>query len=202
MAANDGKLPLNVRVIFEGEEEVGGEGIATFVRRSPPSLKADFALVSDTETVCAGFADSLRRTARHDLHRARSERLTHRPPFRHLWWRSAQSVCRAGADHLQVQGRQRTYPDSRVSTTTSLPPSAAELAAWKSLPFDEEKYRVDEVGSKQLVGEAGYSVLERTWARPTLDVHGMPGGFTGAGAKTVIPGQGNGQSVDAAGSRT
>jgi acetylornithine deacetylase/succinyl-diaminopimelate desuccinylase-like protein len=68
-----------------------------------------------------------------------------------------------------------------------IPPSPEELAAWKSLPFDEEHYRKTEVGSKQLVGEAGYSVLERTWARPTLDVHGIPGGFTGAGAKTVIP---------------
>jgi acetylornithine deacetylase/succinyl-diaminopimelate desuccinylase-like protein len=68
-----------------------------------------------------------------------------------------------------------------------IPPSAEELAAWKSLPFDEEHYRRTEVGSRELVGEAGYSVLERTWARPTLDVHGIPGGFTGAGAKTVIP---------------
>jgi acetylornithine deacetylase/succinyl-diaminopimelate desuccinylase-like protein len=66
-------------------------------------------------------------------------------------------------------------------------PSAEEKAAWKRLPFDEEHYRETEVGSPVLTGEAGYSVLERTWARPTLDVHGMPGGFTGAGAKTVIP---------------
>ena len=62
-----------------------------------------------------------------------------------------------------------------------------ELIAWKSLPFDEEHYRETEVGSKTLVGEPGYSVLERTWARPTLDVHGIIGGFIGAGAKTVIP---------------
>jgi len=68
-----------------------------------------------------------------------------------------------------------------------IPPSEEELAAWRSLPFDEEEYRKVEVGSKQLVGEKGFSVLERTWARPTLDVHGMPGGFIGAGAKTVIP---------------
>ena len=66
-------------------------------------------------------------------------------------------------------------------------PGADELKAWKSLPFDEEHYRQTEVGSSQLTGEAGYSVIERTWARPTLDVHGMHGGFTGAGAKTVIP---------------
>jgi len=68
-----------------------------------------------------------------------------------------------------------------------IPPSPEELAAWRSLPFDEEQYRISEVGARQLVGEKGYSVLERTWARPTLDVHGIPGGFTGAGAKTVIP---------------
>jgi acetylornithine deacetylase/succinyl-diaminopimelate desuccinylase-like protein len=66
-------------------------------------------------------------------------------------------------------------------------PADDELAAWKRLPFKEEKYRESEVGSVALTGEPGYSVLERTWARPTLDVHGMPGGFTGAGAKTVIP---------------
>ena len=68
-----------------------------------------------------------------------------------------------------------------------IPPSPEELAAWDSLPFDEEHYRITEVGSRTLVGEAGYTVLERTWARPTLDVHGIPGGFIGAGAKTVIP---------------
>jgi acetylornithine deacetylase/succinyl-diaminopimelate desuccinylase-like protein len=66
-------------------------------------------------------------------------------------------------------------------------PSEDELTAWQTLPFDEEHYRATEVGSPQLTGEPGFSVLERTWARPTLDVHGIPGGFTGAGAKTVIP---------------
>jgi acetylornithine deacetylase/succinyl-diaminopimelate desuccinylase-like protein len=66
-------------------------------------------------------------------------------------------------------------------------PTKAELAAWKKLPFKEEHYRKTEVGSKVLTGEPGYSVLYRTWARPTLEVHGMPGGFVAAGAKTVIP---------------
>ncbi|HET7100684.1 MAG TPA: M20/M25/M40 family metallo-hydrolase, partial [Terriglobia bacterium] len=66
-------------------------------------------------------------------------------------------------------------------------PSGEELRAWATLPFNEEEYREKEVGARELVGEDGFTVLERTWARPTLDVHGMPGGFTGAGAKTVIP---------------
>jgi acetylornithine deacetylase/succinyl-diaminopimelate desuccinylase-like protein len=66
-------------------------------------------------------------------------------------------------------------------------PTPAELAAWKDLPFDEEEYREHEVGSTELTGEPGFTVLQRTWSRPTLEVHGMPGGFIGAGAKTVIP---------------
>ena len=66
-------------------------------------------------------------------------------------------------------------------------PTADELKAWGSLPFDEEHYRETEVGSTALTGEPGFSVMERTWSRPTLEVHGMPGGFTGVGAKTVIP---------------
>src|SRR5258706_13319009 len=66
-------------------------------------------------------------------------------------------------------------------------PSKDELKAWKRLPFTEGHYRKTEVGSKVLTGEPGYSVLYRTWARPTLEVHGMPGGFIAAGAKTVIP---------------
>jgi acetylornithine deacetylase/succinyl-diaminopimelate desuccinylase-like protein len=67
------------------------------------------------------------------------------------------------------------------------PPSAEEKASWEHLPFDEAEYLKTEVGSTALTGEPGYSVFERTWARPTFEVHGIAGGFTGAGAKTVIP---------------
>ena len=69
LAANKG-LPLNVRVLFEGEEEVGGEGIAAYVASKPADLKADFALVSDTDFLRRWPADAVRRPARHDLHRA------------------------------------------------------------------------------------------------------------------------------------
>jgi acetylornithine deacetylase/succinyl-diaminopimelate desuccinylase-like protein len=67
------------------------------------------------------------------------------------------------------------------------PPTAAEMHSWTHLPFDEKEFLSHEVGSSRLTGEPGYSVLERVWARPTLEVHGIAGGFTGAGAKTVIP---------------
>jgi acetylornithine deacetylase/succinyl-diaminopimelate desuccinylase-like protein len=66
-------------------------------------------------------------------------------------------------------------------------PAEAELASWRQLPFSEKEMLAHEVGSTALTGEPGYSVLERVWARPTLEVHGIVGGFTGAGAKTVIP---------------
>ena len=59
--------------------------------------------------------------------------------------------------------------------------------SWKHFPFDEDEYLKNEVGSTELTGEPGYSVFERTWARPTFEVHGIAGGFTGTGAKTVIP---------------
>src|SRR5207247_1514673 len=68
-----------------------------------------------------------------------------------------------------------------------VPPSEKERAAWARLPFDEKEYTEKEMGAKQLTGEPGVPLFERVWARPTLEVHGIRGGFTGEGAKTVIP---------------
>jgi acetylornithine deacetylase/succinyl-diaminopimelate desuccinylase-like protein len=186
LLAADGKLPINVRVLYEGEEEVGGEGIEAFVASKPPQLKSDFALVSDTElfapglpTLCVGLRGMIYtelevRGAKTDLHSGMYGGAAPNP-FMAL----AQMLARLKDEegHILIPG---FYDDI-------IPPSPEELAAWRSLPFDEEQYRIAEVGSRSLVGEAGYSVLERTWARPTLDVHGIPGGFIGAGAKTVIP---------------
>jgi acetylornithine deacetylase/succinyl-diaminopimelate desuccinylase-like protein len=185
-AANSGKLPVNVRIIVEGEEEVGGEGIAAFVREHGDQLAANVALVSDTEmfapdlpTLCVGlrgmiYTEIEARGARTDLHSGMYGGAAPNP-FVALAQIIAQLKDANG--RILIPG----FYDKVVS------PTPAELAAWKALPFDEEHYRATEVGSSVLTGEPGYSVLERTWARPTLDVHGMPGGFTGAGAKTVIP---------------
>ena len=186
LLATTGKLPINVRVLLEGEEEVGGEGIAAYVASRPSDLKADFALVSDTElfapglpTLCVGLRGMIYtelevRGARSDLHSGMYGGAAPNP-FVAL----AQILAKLKDEHghILIPG---FYDDI-------IPPSPEELAAWKSLPFDEEEYRVKEVGARQLVGEEGFSVLERTWARPTVDVHGIPGGFTGVGAKTVIP---------------
>ena len=186
LLASTGALPINVRVLLEGEEEIGGEGIAAFVASKPAELKADFALVCDTElfapglpTLCVGLRGMIYteievKGAKNDLHSGMYGGAAPNPFI---------SLAQMLAKLKDEEGRILIpgFYDEII------PPSPEELAAWHSLPFDEEHYRITEVGSPKLVGEAGFSVLERTWARPTLDVHGMPGGFTGAGAKTVIP---------------
>ncbi len=187
-AAGRGRLPVNVRVVLEGEEEVGGEGIARFVREHATELAADVALVSDTEmfapdlpTLCVGLRGMIYteievRGARTDLHSGMYGGAAPNP-FVAL----AQIIAKLKDEtgRIQIPG---IYDKVQA-------PTEAELGAWRALPFSEEEYREAEVGSTELVGETGFSVLERTWARPTLDVHGMPGGFIGAGAKTVIPAQ-------------
>ena len=185
MAAN-GKLPMNVRVILEGDEEVGGEGIADFVASRPPELKADFSLVSDTEmfapglpTLCVGlrgmiYAEIEVHGSMVDLH---SGSYGGAAPNPFMALAEILTGLKDKSGHILIPG---FYDDI-------IPPSPEELKAWKSLPFDEDHYRKTEIGSPALVGEPGYSVMERTWGRPTFEVHGMPGGFTGAGAKTVIP---------------
>jgi len=186
MKSGGGKLPINVRLLLEGEEEVGGEAIAKYVKENPQKLKADFALVSDTEmyapdlpTLCVGlrgmvYTEVEARGAKVDLHSGMYGGAAPNP-FVAL----AQIIAKLKDENgrILIPG----FYDRVIS------PSPDELESWKSLPFDEKDYLEHEVGSTELTGEAGYSVAERTWSRPTMDVHGMPGGFVGAGAKTVIP---------------
>ncbi len=185
---NGGKLPINVKVLIEGEEEVGGESIAKYIREQKAKLAADFALVSDTElfapnlpTLCVGlrglvYTEIEAVGAKTDLHSGMYGGAAPNPLFALI---EIISKLKDAKGKVTIPG---FYGDVKA-------PTKAELAAWKKLPFNEEKYRKAEVGSKVLTGEPGYSVLYRTWARPTLEVHGMPGGFTAPGAKTVIPGR-------------
>jgi acetylornithine deacetylase/succinyl-diaminopimelate desuccinylase-like protein len=182
----DGKLPINVRVILEGEEEVGGESISEFVHKNGKKLKADFALVTDTElfapnlpTLCVGlrglvYTEIEAQGAATDLHSGVYGGAAPNPLFALV---EIISKMKDSKGRVLIPGFY-----SKVKE-----PTKAELKAWKRLPFKEEEYRKKEVGSTTLTGEPGYSVLYRTWARPTLEVHGMPGGFIGQGAKTVIP---------------
>src|SRR4051812_41481211 len=184
--ANNGKLPINIKVIFEGEEEVGGEAIAEYIKTHGSRLKADFALVCDTElfapdlpTLCVGlrglvYTELEAQGAATDLHSGMYGGAAPNPLFALV---EIISKLKNSEGKVLIPGFYDKVKE----------PTADELNAWKALPFDEEHYRKTEVGSNVLTGEAGYSVLYRTWARPTLEVHGMPGGFVGQGAKTVIP---------------
>jgi len=186
MKGHGGKLPINVKFIIEGEEEVGGESIAAYVRKEKAKLKADFALVCDTElfapnlpTLCVGlrglvYTEIEAKGAMTDLHSGMYGGAAPNPLFALI---EIISKLKDAKGKILIPGFY-----SKVKA-----PTKAELKAWKKLPFKEEHYRKTEVGSKVLTGEPGYSVLYRTWARPTLEVHGMPGGFVASGAKTVIP---------------
>jgi len=190
--AGNGKLPINVRVLIEGEEEVGGEGIEDYVKANAgkEKLKADFALVTDTElfapdipTLCVGLRGLLyteieAKGAKVDLH---SGVYGGAAPNAIFGLVEILTKLKDADGHVLIPG----FYDAVQKPTDD------ELKAWASLPFNEEEYRKAEVGSDVLTGEPGYSVLYRTWARPTLEVHGIVGGFIAPGAKTVIPAKGS-----------
>src|SRR5437660_2423354 len=186
LQSGGGKLPINVKVIFEGEEEVGGESIDEYIVKQKAKLKADFALVCDTElfapdlpTLCVGlrglvYTEIEAVSSQTDLHSGMYGGAAPNPLF---------ALVEIISKLKDAKGKV-LIPGFYKGVKT---PSKDELKAWKRLPFNEEHYRKTEVGSKVLTGEPGFSVLYRTWARPTLEVHGIPGGFVAPGAKTVIP---------------
>jgi acetylornithine deacetylase/succinyl-diaminopimelate desuccinylase-like protein len=186
LRAIHGKLPVNVKFLIEGEEEIGGASIAKFVAGNPEKLKADVALVSDTAlyaegipTLCIGLRGLIYTEVEasgpmRDLHSGLYGGAAPNAVFGLI---ELLAKMKSADGRIQIPG---IYDDVKE-------PAAAELQSWKSLPFREADFLVKEVGSTALTGESDRSVLERVWSRPTLEVHGIAGGFTGAGAKTVIP---------------
>jgi acetylornithine deacetylase/succinyl-diaminopimelate desuccinylase-like protein len=181
-----GTLPVNLKFLIEGEEEVGGESVAKFVAENPAKLKADVALVSDTElfaeglpTLCIGlrgliYTEIEARGPARDLHSGMYGGAAPNAVFGLV---ELLAKLKDANGVIQIPGMYDGVA----------PPTPAEKHSWNSLPFDEKEFLRHEVGSTRLTGEPGYPVLERVWARPTLEVHGIAGGFTAAGAKTVIP---------------
>jgi acetylornithine deacetylase/succinyl-diaminopimelate desuccinylase-like protein len=182
-----GRLPINLKVLIEGEEEVSGTHIERFVRAHAERLRADAALIADSPmfapgvpTLCTGlrglvYTEIEAHGAAHDLHSG-------------LYGGAAPNAL-GGLAAILVGLKDESTGRIQVPGfyDALAPPTEQEKAAWARLPFDERAYLTHEVGASALAGEQGYSVLERTWARPTLDVNGAVGGFTGEGAKTVIP---------------
>ncbi|GMA15353.1 dipeptidase (plasmid) [Deinococcus metallilatus] len=183
--AAQGTLPVNVKFLFEGEEEIGSPSLAPFVRAHADALRADFVVSADggmwradipTLTVSArglcGLEFTLRGPAK-DLHSGRHGGAVQNPLH-------AVSALIASLHD----------PDGRVAVAGFYDgvadPSPKERADYAALPFDEEAY-LREVGSPGPFGEPGYTTLERQWRRPTLEVNGLWGGYTGEGSKTVLP---------------
>ena len=185
-AVHGGVLPLNVKFLIEGEEEIGGESIAKYVEHNPGKLKADVALVSDTAmyaeglpTLCIGlrglvYTEIEGTGPKRDLHSGLYGGAAPNAVFGLV---ELLGKLKNADGIIQIPG---FYDDVAE-------PAVAELASWDSLPFDEAQFLSHEVGSIALTGEPGRRVLERVWSRPTLEVHGIAGGFTASGAKTVIP---------------
>lgn len=183
---SNGRLPVNVRVLVEGEEESGGEHLGSFVQSGEPRLQADAAIISDTElfapglpTICVG----LRGIVYGEIHVQGSNIDLHSG----VYGGAAPNAIQAAAEiicALKDRDGRIHIPGfyDRVKA-----PSPKEREAWASLPFDEKEYLEKEVQAKELTGEPGVALFDRVWARPTLEVHGIRGGFTAEGAKTVIP---------------
>ncbi len=181
----NGRLPMNIKVILEGEEEVGSANLDSFVRDNKDLLKADVVVISDSPmfergvpSICYGLRGLIYfqidvRGTKSDLHSGSFGGAVANPAFV-LANMLAQMKDRGG--RIKIPG----FYDDVVALTDE------ERNEWKRLPFNETKYRKD-LGAPRLFGESGYTTLERVWARPTFEVNGLLGGFTGEGAKTVIP---------------
>jgi acetylornithine deacetylase/succinyl-diaminopimelate desuccinylase-like protein len=182
---NGGALPVNMKFLIEGEEEVGSAHLDDFVRANKEKLSADVVVISDSPmfdrgipSICYGLRGLAYfqidvRGSKTDLHSGSFGGALANPGFV-LAQILSQMKDRSG--HVKIPG---FYDDVREL-------SEAERAEWKKLPFNETKYRKD-LGAPRLFGESGYSTLERVWARPTFEVNGLLSGFTGEGAKTVLP---------------
>jgi acetylornithine deacetylase/succinyl-diaminopimelate desuccinylase-like protein len=183
--SQNGRLPVNIRIVLEGEEEVGSDHLDDFIRQHAAELRADVVVISDSPmfargvpSICYGLRGlvyvqiDLRGSAT-DLHSGSFGGAVANPAFV-LAQMIAQMKDRSG--RIKIPG---FYDDVR-------PLKEEERQAWAALPFNERAYRKD-FGIPKVSGEAGYTTLERTWARPTLEVNGLLSGFTGEGAKTVLP---------------
>ncbi len=187
MRTYDG-LPVNVRVLIEGEEEAGGEAIEAYVRAHPDQLACDVALVADTGMPAPGvpalvyglrgilYTEIVAKGATHDLHSGSFGGVAPNP----IHALALVLVGLKGAD-----GRI-TIPELYQRLT---PISDDERALWDRNPLDIPALLKQEMGIDVLPGEQDVDPRERVTTRPTLEVHGIAGGFVGDGAKTVIPAQ-------------
>jgi acetylornithine deacetylase/succinyl-diaminopimelate desuccinylase-like protein len=180
-----GRLPVPVTVLLEGEEESGGVNLPPFLDANTEELRADVAMICDTgmwDKDTPAITSSLRGLCGEEIIIRCADRDLHSGFYGSAAANPNHVLARIIADLRDDQGRV-TLPGF-YDGVPELPDTLREM--WAKLPFDEGEF-LGEVGLSVPAGEAGRSVLEMTWSRPTCEVNGMGGGYQGAGFKTVIP---------------
>ncbi len=184
--SEDNGPPVNLRFLIEGQEESGSTVLSDVLKREPSRTEADAVLVSDMPYFAPGwpatnialrgicYAEITVRTLKGDLHSGLYGGVA---PNAHETLVRILSRLKLPSGRIRIPG---------LYEAVARPPKA-ERDAWARLPFNERRYLKEELGARSMTGLARYSVFERVWALPTFEVHGITGGFTGEGAKTVIP---------------
>jgi acetylornithine deacetylase/succinyl-diaminopimelate desuccinylase-like protein len=184
MLKTDG-LPCNVKFMIEGEEEVGSDNLGLFVKANKERLKADLVLISDTGMIAndvPSLTVGLRGLSYIEVEVTGPKRDLHSGLYGGAVGNPINILCDMIAS-LMDENKMVTIPgfyDGVIEV------SAEERAEMAKAPFSEQEY-CDELDMAATQGEAGYSTLERATIRPTMDVNGIWGGYTGDGAKTVLP---------------
>lgn len=178
-------LNCNIKFMIEGEEEVGSDNLGTFVKESKAKLKADVILISDTALISLdhpSITTGLRGLSYMEVEVTGPNRDLHSGVYGGAVANPINVLCNMIASLHDANGHI-TIPGFYDDVAEL---SAAEREALNRAPFDLEEYK-KELGIDDIKGEKGYTTLERTGIRPTLDVNGIWGGYTGEGAKTVLP---------------
>ena len=181
-----GKLPVNVIVLAEGEEEIGSEHLAPFIEQHKARLTCDGVVISDSSMFAPGIPSilsSLRGLAYFEINVRGPSSDLHSGSYGGAVVNPAMALARILATMHDADGH--VVIPGFYDAVRPFPP--AVIAGMRKLPFDEEHFR-QEVGATALGGEQQFTVLERLWTRPTCEVNGMLSGYTGEGAKTVLPG--------------
>src|SRR5690349_11016854 len=178
-------LPCNIKFMVEGEEEVGSDNLGTFVKENKAKLKADVILISDTALISLehpSITIGLRGLSYMEVEVTGPNRDLHSGVYGGAVANPINALC-AMIESLHDENGKVTIPGfyDKVAELTS-----AEREALNKAPFDLNHYKKD-LNIDEIKGEKGYTTIERTGIRPTLDVNGIWGGYTGEGAKTVLP---------------
>lgn len=178
-------LTHNVKFIFEGEEEIGSPSLEAFCKDHRELLKADIILVSDTSMLGAdlpSLTTGLRGLAYWEIEVTGPNRDLHSGHFGGAVANPINVLCQMMSHIVDADGRI-TVPGF-YDDVEEVPQAERDMIA--HIPFDEEKYKAA-IGVRELFGEKGYSTLERNSCRPSFDICGIWGGYTGEGSKTVLP---------------